>query len=275
MAPIQNPQATLNPPLPTPFISPKWVAKTTAFMLTTALLAFSGCATQRYLYLPATAIGSDTSHPHQGRASYSVPVEAPEGNVRVMSAGIVQLRPRDGGARIPALHIKMVVSNHKGAASWVVDPHAQSISLPNGGGKIVPIFVEGAPSAATPITLAGAEMRALDLYFPLPPGQASETSVPEFDLHWQVQAGAQLVQETTSFDRVAKPTYSSYPYGYPPAGTYDPYYGGAYYQGYSSGYYPGYPGYYGPYGSEWGQPPIVIERPAPAAPPSRPVIIHR
>lgn len=180
-----------------------------------------------------------------------------------MSAGIVKLKPNGGGEKIAALHLRMVLSNQESAVPWTVDPQAQSVSFPNAGAQVAPVFVQSDSSTAPNLVVDRGEIRTLDLYFQLP-AKEKAGDIPEFDFHWQVNAGARLAQETTSFDRVEIQTYAVGPYLYPYAYPY------AY-----PGYYPGYNPYAYPFGPGfgWEAPPIVVAPAVPAPPPSRPVIV--
>lgn len=239
----------------------RWGSFTASVLAALALL--SSCASEQYTYLPAGLSGKTTDRAKKGKAYYEVPPGAPTGTVRIRSGGVVKLKPTGGGSRIPALHVRMAIVNQSSQAPWSVDPHAQTVSFPNDGSNIAPVFVQPQSPATPELIVNQGDIRTLDLYFALPDGEKSAKELPEFNFQWRVQAGTQLVQETTSFDRVAiPPAYDYGPYPYYP---YDMGWGPDW--GWGMGWGPGWgwgPGFWGGPGYFGG---------AAAPPPNRPVIV--
>jgi len=172
----------------------KWIAIAPAVFLVTA------CA-HDYAYQPAEhATGSIGGHV---AADYQIPPAAPQGDVRLASFGLAELRPANGsGDGRPALHLRMVVSNND-AQPWTVDTREQKLDVQSTG-SIPPAFStthEG--NAGLPVVTVGpGSKRIIDLFFPLPPDQQSASAIPEFDAIWNVHAGSQDVVERTPFDRL-------------------------------------------------------------------------
>jgi hypothetical protein len=172
----------------------KWIAILPAAFLVTA------CA-HDYAYQPAEhATGSIGGHL---AADYQIPPEAPQGDVRLASFGLAELRPASGSSEDrPALHLRMVVSNN-GSEPWTVDTREQKLDVQSAG-SIPPAFSathEG--NAGLPLVTVGpGSKRIIDLFFPLPEGLQSASAIPEFDAIWNVHAGSQDVVERTPFDRL-------------------------------------------------------------------------
>jgi hypothetical protein len=225
-----------------------------------AALLFTGCATPQYGYLPATTPGQAV-HVQRGRASYDLPPEKPMGTVRVMSGGVVELKPSGGGEEFPALHLRLLLSNQSSVEPWSVKTDSLTLRIANSSTMLSPTVSAPDTSSTHELTVARGELKSIDLYFKLPENRKGAEDVHDFDFHWLVLIGGHPYERTTSFDRVPKYAY---------------YYGGAPWP-----YYPYY--YYGFYGppfynpglgveSNWGPPPPpVVPAPAPAP---EPVMIH-
>jgi len=108
----------------------KWIAIAPAVFLVTA------CA-HDYAYQPAEhATGSIGGHV---AADYQIPPAAPQGDVRLASFGLAELRPANGsGDGRPALHLRMVVSNND-AQPWTIDTREQKLDVQSTG-SIPPAF---------------------------------------------------------------------------------------------------------------------------------------
>lgn len=234
------------------------------------LFFLSSCATEQFAYVPSDLSGQKTEHTKNGKASYQVPPEAPTGTVRIRSGGIVKLKPNKGGAKVPALHVRVVLANQSSPMPWNVDPRALTVSFPNGEANVAPIFVQSHSPTTPVLVVSQGEMRSLDLYYALPEEEKSAKELPEFNFQWEIHVGPRLVQETTSFDRVTLPSYDYGAYPYPYDGGWEPDWGwgpdwgmgwGMGWGGWGPGYWGGGPMMEGP----------MMEGPAMA--PSRPVIV--
>ena len=224
-----------------------------------AIVAQAGCATARFTYLPAGVAGKYANEGQRGRAYYAVPPEAPEGSVRTMYVGIVKLKADGGGPEIPAIAVRMIISNQNGSMPWSVKTRDQTISIPDVDGPLAPTFVESNSEISDLLKVKPGEIRMLNLYYQLPPSASSADEISDFDFHWQVQTTKQLVKETTSFDRIPLPSYYSY-YSYP-------------YYSWSYPFWPAYPFGYG-FGFGWEGAPLVFAPPStPIPPPNKPVIV--
>ncbi len=164
-------------------------------------LALAGCTAPApsgpYAYGPTEALtatlgGLPASH-------YPVPPESPRGDVTVTSFGIAHVE-LEGGVRQPLLHVRLQVSNEGDAAPWTMDSRRQSVGLPRFG-RFGPAFANTDVAGAPVVTVARGEKRVIDLYYPLPPGAASEAKLASFDLVWEVETGLRLVTERTPFER--------------------------------------------------------------------------
>jgi hypothetical protein len=222
-------------------------------------ILLGGCAENHYIYRPAQQATATVGTLPAAR--YPVPAERPTGEVLIASSGVTQLPGADG--RTPALFVRMVVTNNSDDTAWIMDTRQQVAIM--GGEKQAPAHVNTYNQPQPTLEIPKGEKRLVDLYYRLPPGKADgDEAVPQFDLAWNVQTGARLIAERTSFDRMTvEPVYAGgyyYPYGYywGPAYWHDPFwrpypyfYGavyvgpGRYYGGYHGGYHygGGYRGY--------------------------------
>jgi len=154
-------------------------------------LAASGCA-QHYAYRPAE--NATASVAGVQAASYSIPADAPRGDVRIASFGIVQVArnaPR-------ALHVRMVIANESDRA-WSMDARQQVAVI--GGTRMAPSWI-AAEQRGPIITIAANGRSTVNLFYQLPPGWERASRLPEFDLLWSVKAGDDVVTARTPFDRL-------------------------------------------------------------------------
>ena len=176
-----------------------------------------GCASEEFRYIPATHQAPDGRRIH-GEAIYLEPGGHPDGNVRVVSMGIVDVKNKTTSKSFPALHMRMSVSNNSKKDIWRIEAEDQRVSFPNKG-QTSPVFVNSEVITVPRIEVKPGELRSLDLYYPLPSAEQSEKDLPEFDFRWRLAAGDQLIEENTPFDRTPIPERPMivYPYApYPP-----------------------------------------------------------
>lgn len=197
-----------------------------------ALSAMTVACTHEYVYVPTNATATVRGLP---AADYPVPPAAPQGDVRIASFGITEVssndRP-DGTAR--ALHLRVVVENGS-PTPWTFDTREQHLEL-NGRGPLTPAFASADPGSPPPVlTVAPRGRRTADLFFLLPEDLQHAEELPEFDASWTLHAGADVVAETTPFERLlVNPDYGQWdaygpdyywgaPYWMDPALVYGPY----------------------------------------------------
>jgi hypothetical protein len=211
----------------------------TLFVTISMVFSFCSCSSPDYRYQP---LEHQVSQQGKGKseALYSEPANAPEGKVRIVSAGIADIKSKQDPKPFPALHLQVSVTNQSTTEPWTFHSQDQFVSFPNDG-QSKPLKMD--PSSNESWMVGPGELKTFDYYFPLPNEGMSAESVPEFDFHWQLQAGQNLVRETTSFDRIQiHELYAS-----------------AYYGPYDGPWI--YPGPYWGWGPEWRGGGFVVVRP--------------
>src|SRR5512135_1097435 len=97
--------------------------------LALVVAAISGCGeSQSYVYAPQTTNEISANLP---AARTPIPQEAPQGAVEVASYGITHLHP--GGANVPVLHVRMIVTNDGDDTPWTVDTREQFVEIEGEG----------------------------------------------------------------------------------------------------------------------------------------------
>jgi hypothetical protein len=249
----------------------------------------AGCATSLE-YVPTEQVSAMV----QGEPAslYSVPPEAPRGDVTLISHGVVSVKPKQGGDSTNAVHVGVTLSNDQDQGAWTFDAREQWLLAP-GAPPVSPALISS--SAATePVTVGPGQEKTLDLYFRPPAGFKGDL-LRSFDVLWSVRTPSRVVTERTPFER--EDPRAGYGYapsvslglgvGYGSPWWYDPFYYSYFGYPYSvryGGYYPWYPNWYPAYvpayrgrsGEAFAAPP-ASRRPSPAAPfasppamPSRP-----
>jgi hypothetical protein len=180
-----------------------------------------GCAgTSDYVYRPDSANATEAGLP---AARTAIPQERPQGAIEVTSYGITEVQR--GDARIPALHVRAVVTNDGDDTPWTLDTTQQLVAIP-GEGQSRAIFVNSDVNTLPSVSIARHERRVLDFYFPLPDTIRGESQLPKFELLWQVNTSERTVASRTSFDRFDKApdvAYAPVPVGWPLWAGYGPY----------------------------------------------------
>jgi hypothetical protein len=158
----------------------------------------------------------------------AIPQEAPQGTIQIASYGVTRLA--SGGANIPALHVRMIVSNDGDDVPWTIDSRKQMVEI-SGEGQSRAMYVNADVNTLPVLSIGRREHRTLDFYFPLPSTIHSDTGLHGFQVLWDVDTGTRAVASRTSFDRVSQaPSYAyAEPYGpywagYGPFWWYDPFY---------------------------------------------------
>lgn len=158
--------------------------------------AIVGCAENRYFYAPESA---NTMAAGMPATRTPIPQEAPQGAIDVTSYGTTKLP--QGDARIPALHVRLIVTNDGDDQPWRLDTRQQLVEIP-GEGRSAPMFVNSDARDLPMVDIARHERRTIDLYYPLPRTMTDIAHLPRFEVLWQVTTPAREVASRTHFDRV-------------------------------------------------------------------------
>jgi hypothetical protein len=175
-------------------------------VLAVGALSLGGCAT------PSVFVPTQAASPESGYlvARYSVPPEAPQGEVLVTSYGVTKLEVAPKTS-MPMLHIRIGLSNTRGPIPWTLDAREQLATVA-GRGPLPPTYANS--DAGGPVATAqSGQNRVLDLYYPLAPGEERQRDVPYFEINWKVHAGDRVVAQRTPFQRAEVPV-ADYGYGY-------------------------------------------------------------
>jgi len=233
------------------------VSGRTIFGIALAAILLGGCAENRYIYRPAQQATATVGNLPAAR--YEVPAERPTGEVLIASSGLTALPEAEPNT--PALFVRIIVTNNSDDTTWTMDTQQQLAIV--GGQKLSPTYVNAYQYTKPAVEIPRGEKRLLDFYYRLPGKVDTENPTPEFDFAWNVQTGARVVAERTSFDRLTvEPVYARgyyYPYGYSygpwwgPYGWYDPFWGPYPYPYFYGGVHiVNRYGYYGGYGFRGG-----------------------
>jgi len=258
---------------------------TRSFLLLGLAGALAGCVHQRW---SQREVGS-TAAPEPRSVAYSIPAEAPKGQVYVVSLGRVAFQNGQSGPA-PYLHLRLAAQNDSDQVLWRLDPNEQVVRF-DGGAPISAAYAKASTESPV-LSLQAGQRGHLDLYYPLP----GTAGLPQIALEWRLARGEVLVANTTSFERARDRSYAYYEPVYTPRvgvhlrmgpawwwhDPFWPYYDAPW--GWSPYYYsPFYswqhwhhrPHYYGPVprqsyprssGGSWRAPPAGRASPAPSAP---------
>jgi hypothetical protein len=184
----------------------------TIFAIALSAIVLVGCAQGTYIYRPAQQATATVGNLPAAR--YAIPPERPTGEVLIASSGLTELP--GAASRTPALFVRMIVTNNSDDTAWVMDTQQQAAII--AGQKQAPAHVNTFNQPGPSLEIPRGEKRVVDLYYRLPGKVDGEAAGPQFDVAWNVQTGARLIAERTSFDRTSvEPVYVSdyyYPYGY-------------------------------------------------------------
>jgi hypothetical protein len=184
------------------------------------------CGGANYVYSPQTANAVIGGLP---ASRTPIPQERPQGNVEIASRGIADLQPGDG--RVPALHVRMIVTNDGDETPWRLDTREQIVEI-QGEGRSAPMYVNANVNTTPNVTVPLRERRVIDLYYPLPTTISRAKQLPRFEVLWEVDTGSRTVSSRTAFERIEiqepemytyDPSWSLYA-GYGPHWWYDPFY---------------------------------------------------
>ena len=139
--------------------------------------------------------------------TYAVPDATDrKGRVDVRNLGVQQLRTKERGGTLPAIHIEMTVANIRGDLGWNIDARLQQLVLDDGK-KLRPAFVSVSRSGQQTrratnlpfIPILQNETKQIHLFYPLPEDRRSPGSIQAFAFDWQLISGNQLVSRITDF----------------------------------------------------------------------------
>ncbi|EYF08142.1 Hypothetical protein CAP_5902 [Chondromyces apiculatus DSM 436] len=205
----------------------------TASAVSALALLIAGCSPS-YVYLPTEQLTAVVGG--QPAARYAIPPEAPTGDVRVHSYGVVELdvAGEDGDEdEISALHVELWVSHDAGTRPWTLDTSAVRVELRREDGARPTALAAGSTHLPV-VEIPTGEQRFVEMMFPLPEDVEDADALPAFDVLWQVKTETRVIAERTPFERIrvqtppAGPAWS-YSYGYGHGWWYDPFWrpGGA------------------------------------------------
>jgi hypothetical protein len=195
--------------------------------LLAALFTVAACSSTEYAYVPAQ--NATATMGGEAAAAYSIPPNAPAGDVRIATYGVAELAPQNGDARhLDAIHLHLSVADNSDHP-WSLDTRDQRLDL-EGRGMSAPAFATADRSGQAPplVTVAPGGKREVDLFFPIPGDMDGVSDLPAFDAIWRVNTGNQVVVERTPFERIALEAAPAYPPDYYAVDAwpywYDPYY---------------------------------------------------
>jgi hypothetical protein len=167
----------------------------------------------------------------QAAADFMIPSDAPRGDLRVASYGLVDIGPQNKTEeRASAIHVRMTLTNDSDV-QWTLDVREQRIEL-GSYGTSVSAFASADPGSEPPlVTVAPKKRRIVDLFFPLPTALQKQDELPAFETLWRVHTGETIAEGRASFDKIAvRPpaVAAAYDYGpdyyWGPPYWYNPYY---------------------------------------------------
>ena len=149
------------------------------------------------LALSAPAHAADD--PLDGAAvTYQVPVEAPTGQVQILSLGVADLPAPNliGSERF--VHMRLAAENRHDPRAWLLDARDQFLDLPDGT-PLPPRFAEASTGGASAqLVLAPGKRGYLDLFYPVVGGFDPRST----SLTWRVRRGEDSIVARTVFERM-------------------------------------------------------------------------
>jgi hypothetical protein len=169
-------------------------------LVSAALLYVAGCSsTGWYFYRPEENVTAELSG--QPAARYTVPPLSSHGEVSLASMGITTLERRgEGGERVQAVHVRMVVENRDDAAPWQVDTRQQIFTLDVRNSR--PAFVSASSGQPPLLSIPPHTTEVIDLYYALPQSMQTASTIPRFEILWYVQTPQALALDRTTFARM-------------------------------------------------------------------------
>lgn len=172
-----------------------------AIAISLSTLGTLGCATKQYQYI-ADNKGLEQFTSNEG-ATYSIPSdEVKKGELKVMAYGVTHLTPNRDLSNVPAMHIRMIVTNNSAHHSWVLNPTDQLLEIPpKGASEPAYIDEDGKLSESTRITIHPGKKKVVDLYYPLTGDTTDPTKIPHFSILWRIHANDKVVNNVATFER--------------------------------------------------------------------------
>ncbi len=167
-----------------------------AAMLGLGLLLVGCLGANQDLFYPAAANSRLGRHP---AVTYALPAAAPLGDVQITSLGETEIRP-GSAAKEEEVAVRLVVENDSDVRPWSVDLRRVALTFV-GDHATGPVEaeIEGQGSQSPIVWVARGQQRTIDLYFVVPPAEVERTTLPDFDVTWQVQTGTGLIARRTTF----------------------------------------------------------------------------
>lgn len=164
------------------------------------LVLATGCAVP-YAYVPTT----NRSVTLQGMpaAEYLLPPGAPQGSIRLLSDGIVDMASAwpAGGAE-PALHLRVELTQ-SGSVPWSFDTREQTVQLDDYE-TLVPSFASASGGVSPPVVpVDRSARRIVDLFYLLPSSFRERDAIPRFDAVWRIGTDRGPISGRSRFERRA------------------------------------------------------------------------
>jgi hypothetical protein len=195
-------------------------------------LSLAGCASNSYYYQPAEQ--SNATVAGRPAARYVIPPGIDQGDVRVSTFGVTDVRLSEDDEPVRSLHVRLVVANESGARDWTIDTRMIQVQYGGIADSRAPSFANTTGAGMPVVVVPPGESRTIDLFYPLPAELEGAQDIPQFDVVWQVQTDDRLVAERTPFERrriEPLPPAGAYGWGVGayPYWWYDPFWYGGYY----------------------------------------------
>ncbi|HVK64196.1 MAG TPA: hypothetical protein VM694_06975 [Polyangium sp.] len=181
-------------------------------LLLALALAVTGCGGS-YYYQPAEQANATVSgYP---AARYDIPPGTGQGDVRVSSFGVTDVRLSEDEEPVRALHVRFVVANEDGAAPWTVDTRDLRVQFADMAGETAPVLANATQASMPVVVIPRGESTTIDAYFPLPESLRGARDLPQFDIVWRVHTDDRVVTQRTPFERRSiEPPPSTVTYGF-------------------------------------------------------------
>ncbi len=161
--------------------------------------AVTGCASGSYYYQPAEqANASESGYP---AARYVIPPGTGQGDVRVSSFGVTDVRLAEDEEPVRSLHVRLVIANEDGKEAWAVDTRDVEVQFAGIQGAVEPAFANANDSGMPVVVVPRGGSTTIDVYYPLPEDLRGARDLPQFDVVWRVRTGERIVTQRTPFER--------------------------------------------------------------------------
>jgi hypothetical protein len=127
----------------------------------------------------------------------------PQGQFRIESVGLVDLRNGSSNDVLPVLHLRLIVKNDSSDLDWGVDARLQQLKL-SGLDPLRPSFVRASGQNPPFIEVAKGHTQNIDLFYALPAERRSANDLQSYGVDWQVTTGDRQVNQTTTFASIER-----------------------------------------------------------------------